>query len=153
MVLFNAKLIIWCVGFYTDGMQLVKQNNQHANLVRELFSRLHRSGFLFIITVSKDQLALLDNWLCWTNKIKMTKFLIFAMDKTSREYAEKLNLFTYHPQENPHDYPIMSTNFEQMTIDEKRFIRGKFLYILLRAGTLCHATIYLLHGSHTLGLI
>jgi len=121
-------------GFYTDGMQLVKQNNQHANLIRELFSQLHRSGFLFIITVSKDQLLLLDNWLCWINKINIKKFLIFAMDNTTRIYAEKMNLFTYYPQHNRHDYPIMSTTFEQMSLDEKRFIRGKFLYILLRAG-------------------
>jgi len=120
-------------------MQLLKQKNQHANLIREVFSQLHRSGFLFIITVSKDQLSLLDNWLCWVNKINMKKFLIFAMDKTTRIYAENLNLFTYYPQYNRNDYPVMSPTFEKMTIDEKRFIRGKFLFILLRAGHLVYA--------------
>jgi len=58
-------------GFYTNGTRLLPRKNEHANLIRMLYSQLHRSGFLFVVTVSSAELSLLDNWLCWAKRIKM----------------------------------------------------------------------------------
>eukprot|EP01037_Dinobryon_pediforme_P018865 gene18865-19190_t len=121
-------------GFYTNGTRLLPQNNEHANLVRMLFSQLHRSGFLFVVTVARDQLMLLDNWMCWAERIRMKKFLIFAMDNVTRSYAESRRLLTYYPQENRLGYPVLAANFEKMPLDDKLYVRARFLYIILRAG-------------------
>lgn len=121
-------------GFYTNGTHLLRRTNEQANLIRMLFSQLHRSGFLFVITVSSSELTLLDNWLCWAKRIRMKKFLIFAMDNTTQAYTESRRLLTYHPQENKFNYPVLTSNFESMNVEDKLYSRAKFLYSILRAG-------------------
>ena len=121
-------------GFYTNGTRLLPRTNEHANLIRMLYSQLHRSGFLFVVTVSSAELSLLDNWLCWAKRIKMQKFLIFAMDNTTQAYTESRRLLTYYPQENKLHYPVMTSHFKTMSEDDKLYSRAKFLYSILRAG-------------------
>lgn len=135
---FGSKYIglgsIAYAGFCTEKKRLVRQNNPHANMVRMLYSNVHRSGFLFILSVSAEQLKLLENWLCWADRANLKRVLVFAMDSNARDYVRRRGLTYYYPREDRVEYPVMSYDFESISMDARRFVRAKFLFITLRAG-------------------
>mmetsp|Transcript_24438 Transcript_24438/g.35065 ORF Transcript_24438/g.35065 Transcript_24438/m.35065 type:complete len:892 (+) Transcript_24438:22-2697(+) len=112
------------VDWRTVGNAVVsKPFNHQSQLIKSLYNTMHESGFIFVISVSHEQLPLLDNWLLWANQINLTKFLIFAMDQETQIAAKLRKLPSYRPK-----------IIENMTRGEKYFVRNVFFQQLINVG-------------------
>eukprot|EP01036_Dinobryon_divergens_P028549 gene28549-37507_t len=84
---------------------------------------VHPTEFIFIVTVTNDEIILFSHWLRWARVAGFSKFIVFAMDAESKASAIANNLQTFSP-----------ASLHQMTYNEKIVYRHEFFMSLLRNG-------------------
>lgn len=115
------------IDYTTDGTQVIhKEDNPQIHVIKSVYHAMHYSGFIYILTISSEQLPLLDNWLMWTDRIDFKTFLVFAMDFESFNTARQKNLLTYSAES--------VKLIEGMTFGEKYLVRNLFLQQLINVG-------------------
>jgi hypothetical protein len=126
--------------FFTEGTSLLhKKANVYETLIHNVNLQVHRSGFVFILSLQSDQIKLFDNWLIWAAKIKFSKFLVYAMDDAAAAHAKKQKLFTFsavdgHAIYQKHVERGGLFKFPDLTADEHLIVRNNFFILLVKSG-------------------
>ena len=95
----------------------------HSKWMKNMLSSVHPTGYLFVVTVNNEQLALFSLWLNWAKVAGFSKFLVFAMDEESEELAQSLHLHTFSPAKIRH-----------YSYSDKIAFRHGFFLLLLKYG-------------------
>jgi len=126
--------------FFTEGTSLLhKKANVYEGLIHSVNLQLHRSGFVYILSLQSEQIPLFNNWLIWARKINFSKFLVYAMDDVAAAYAKKLGILTYiaaecHAIYQKHVERGGLIKFPDLSVDEHFIVRNNFFILLVKSG-------------------
>ena len=118
-----------------------KPPNMYEEVIHNANLQLHRSGFIYVLSVSGDQESMFYNWLTWAQKIKFDKFLVYALDEKAESIARKRGLMTYSSLDC---YKIHKKFVEpaitvfqahpNVSIEDQWVVRNNFFMLLVKSG-------------------
>ena len=127
--------------FYTEGGALKsKSANLYEELIHNVNLLLHRSGFLYILSFSGDQLKLFENWLLWAKKINFKRFLVYALDDIALSIAKSHRLMVYSSldchliHKKYVDRSSTPFRYPNVSMEEQWIVRNNFFLLLVKSG-------------------
>ena len=127
--------------FYTHNNGLKsKSPNMYEQIIHNVNLQLHRSGFIYVLSLSGYQESMFYNWLSWARKIKFNKFLVYALDEKAESLARKQGIMTYSSLDcyNIHKKLVEPTSsvfnsHPNVSIEEQWIVRNNFFMLLIKS--------------------